>query len=58
MVLAAVVAEADAAPVALPALRADAAPGLAGAVRAAVQAATLWKGIMVKYGGPYDLQSL
>ena len=57
MVLAAVVAEADAAPVPLPALRADAATRLAGAVRAAVQAAPLWKVIRVECRGPCDLLS-
>ena len=58
MVLAAVVAEADAAPVPLPAVRADAATRLAGAVRAAVQAAPLCrKVIVVECRGPRDLLS-
>ena len=43
VVLAAVVAQPHAAPVALPALRADAVTRLAGPVRTAIQAATLWK---------------
>ena len=42
VVLTAVVAQPHAAPVALPALRADAVPRLAGPVRTAIEAATLW----------------
>ena len=43
MVLAAVVAQPHAAPLALPARGADAVPRLAGPVRPAVEAAALWK---------------
>ena len=43
VVLAAVVAQPHAAPLALPARGADAVPRLAGPVRTAVEAAALWK---------------
>ena len=55
VVLAAVVAQPHAAPVALPALRADAVPRLAGPVRPAVEAAALWKDDNIKSGFPNNV---